>query len=318
MKKIPLLWKGLIVCIVLFLLCTSTLSATHLPPKTSTSQTSCNERWHNNPCSPKTVPDCVEIGDLFLFDFHVDQSNVWKRPGLYNEHAAIYVGNNTFVEANGIVRYRNYSSFYESQKNLVFLRVQTANESQRYAAVAWAISKIGLGYQDFFVFPWFGLKIADTDRSFPTARELYCMELIWAAYYIQGIDIDRNGWRFPWWVTGNDIIYDDDIEIIYREVDDSTEIVKPYKGVYVANRKTGYSPYSTMVFGSIDIVVHTSNERITYVDFYIDSVYKSTDTSPPYVWRWNEPGSGEKVITAIASDDEGNHYEARMTVLKYF
>jgi hypothetical protein len=264
-----------------------------------------------------TVPDCAEIGDLFLIDFWVDQSNLWKRPGLYNEHGAIYIGNNTLIEANGMVRYRNYSLFHNYAKNLVILRVKSANESQRYAAVAWAESKIGLPYQVFFDFPWFGLKIADTNRSFPTANELYCMELIWAAYYNQGIDIDRNGWKFPIWVNGNDIIYDDDIEIIYQEVNDSTEIVQPYKGVYFGDRKIVYSPYFTMVFGAIDIEVNTSNDKVTSVDFYIDNVYKATDTSPPFTWRWDERGSGEKTITAVARDESNHEYFARLTVHKY-
>ena len=264
-----------------------------------------------------TIPDCAEIGDLVLIDFWVDQSNLWKRPGLYNEHGAIYIGNNTLIEANGLVRYRNYSRFHDYAKNLVILRVKSANESQRHAAVAWAERRIGFAYQVFFDFPWFGLKIADTNRSFPTANKLYCMELLWAAYYAQGIDIDRNGWKFPFWVNGNDIIYDDDIEIIYQEVNDSTEIVKPYKGIYLGDRKIVYFPYFTMVFGAIDIEVNTSNSKVTSVDFYIDNVYKSTDTSPPYTWRWDEKGSGEKTITAVARDESGHEYLARLKVHKY-
>lgn len=264
------------------------------------------------------VPDCVQIGDLVLIDFWVDQSNLWKRPGLYNEHGGIYIGNNTIIDANGVVRYRDYPAFHEYAKNLVVLRVKTASESQRKAAVEWAKSKIGFPYQGFFDYPWFGLKIANTDRDFPTANELYCMELLWAAYYLQGIDIDRNGWRLPWWVDGNDILYDDDIEIIYREVNDSTEIVKPYKGVYLANRKIAYNPYFTMVCGPVDIEVNTSNENITHVDFYIDSIYKITVTAPPYSWRWDEKGSGKKAIRAVAGDDMGNEYIARLTILKVF
>lgn len=270
------------------------------------------------PIDKSTVPDCVEIGDLVLVDFFVDQSNLWKRPGLYNEHGAIYIGNNTVVEANGVVRLRNYSHFHEWQQNLAFLRVKTANESQRYAAAAWAITLVGSPYQNFFDFPWFGFKTADTTRVIAPAKKIYCMELLWAAYYMQGIDIDRNGWMFPCWVTGNDILYDDDIEIIYREINHSTEIIKPYKAVYCFNRKILSNPFFTLIIGQIDVVVNTSNEQITRVDFYIDSVYKSTDTTPPYVWRWDDQCSGKKVISAVALDDVGNHYESRITVVKYF
>lgn len=310
--------KGFILGSIIVLLCTSTMPAMGRNPATifpldcdyQTNELVSNDNF--------TVPDCVQIGDIVLIDFWVDQSNLWKRPGLYNEHSGIYIGNNTLIEANGAVRYRNYSLFHEYAKNLVFLRVKTANESQRNAAVAWAKSKIGLPYQGFFDYPWFGLKIAHTDRRFPTANELYCMELLWAAYYTQGIDIDRNGWKFPCWVDGNDILYDDDIEIIYREVNDSTEIIKPYKGVYLANRKISYNPYFTMVFGAIDIEVNTSNEKVTHVDFYIDQVYKGTSSTPPFSWRWDEKGSGKISIRAVAGDDFGNEYSARLVVVKVF
>ncbi len=310
--------KGFILGSLIVLLCTSTIPAMGRNPVIifpSDGDYQTNGLVFNDNF---TVPDCVQIGDIVLIDFWVDQSNLWKRPGLYNEHSAIYIGNNTLIEANGVVRYRNYSLFHEYAKNLAFLRVKTASESQRTAAVEWAKSKIGFSYQGFFDYPWFGLKIANTDRRIPTANEFYCMELLWAAYYTQGIDIDRNGWKFPCWVDGNDIIYDDDIEIIYREVADSTEIIKPYKGVYLVNRKIAYNPYFTMVFGVIDIEVNTSNENVTHVDFYIDTVYEGTDTTPPFSWRWDEKGSGKKSIRAVAGDDFGNEYSARLVVLKVF
>lgn len=265
-----------------------------------------------------SVPEGVEIGDLMLVDLRLDQSRPWKRPGLYNEHSAIYVGNNTLIEANGVVRYRNFTQFSQWCKNYIFLRVRTANESQRQAAVEWAKSKIGLPYQVFFDFPWFGLKIADTDKQFPTAHELYCSELLWAAYYNQGIDLDRDRWIFPCWITPNDILYDDDIEVLFRNVTNSTEILQPDKGVYVANKKISITVFNTVVVGSLDIEVSTENEMITRVDFYIDGVYKANDTTPPYTWRWNERGSGKKVIKAVACDDEGNEYSSKITVLKLF
>ncbi len=310
--------KGLILGSIIVLLCTLTMPALGQDPATIF-PLNCNYQSNELFSSDNfTVPDCVQIGDIVLIDFWVDQSNLWKRPGLYNEHSGIYIGNNTLIEANGAVRYRNYSLFHEYAKNLVFLRVKTASEAQRAAAVEWAKSKIGLPYQGFFDYPWFGLKIANTDRMFPTANELYCMELLWGAYYWQGIDIDRNGWNFPCWVDGNDIIYDDDIEIIYREVADSTEIIKPYKGAYLANRKIVYNPYFTMVFGDIDIEVNTSNENVTHVDFYIDNVYMGTDTTPPFGWRWDEKDPGKKSIRAVAGDDFGNEYSTRLMVLKIF
>lgn len=273
----------------------------------------------------KTVPAGVQVGDLMLFDVGWDDSNRWKRPGPYNEHGAMYIGNNSLIDANpNSVHIRNYSHYYNWQKNLVFLHVKNATDEQRQAVVAWAISRLEAPYQNFFLS--FGLKIAHTTLPFPSADELYCMELLWAAYYLQGIDIDRNGWNLPWWVTGDDIIYDDNIEIIYTEVNDSVEFIKPYKGLYIGNSQiisclNGMN--RTYVLGNIDVEIITYNERIIRVDFFIDGNYTATDMKPndplsPYTWRWNEHLSGKTEIQAIAYDDLGNHYSTKITVWKLF
>ncbi len=271
---------------------------------------------NNNDDQTMTVPEGVEIGDMMLVDLRLDQSNPWKLPGLYNEHSAIYIGNNTLIEANGVVRYRNYTQFCQWCKNYVFIRVKTANESQRLAAAEWAKSKIGFPYQVYFDFPWFGIKIADTDRKIPTADEIYCVELLWGAYYMQGIDIDRNGWVPPWWLTPYDILYDDDVEVLCRNVTNSTEIIQPDKGLYIANKKIAFTIFHTTVIGPIDVIASTENELITKVDFYIDNIYKATDTEPPYTWRWDEQGSGEKVIKIVMFDDVGNQYSSKVTIRK--
>jgi len=263
-----------------------------------------------------TIPDGVEIGDMMLCDLTLDQSNPWKLPGPYNEHSAIYIGNNTLIEANGVVRYRNYSQFTHWCKNYAFIRVKTATEAQRYAAAEWAKSKIGYPYQVFFDFPWFGIKIANTSSKIPTADEIYCVELLWAAYYNQGIDIDRNGWRPPWWLTPYDILYDDDIEVLLENVTNSTEITQPDKGFYIRDKKILFTIFHTTVIGPIDIIATTENELITSVEFYIDNVYKATVTESPYTWYWDEPGSGEREIKVIMYDDAGHHYSSKIKVRK--
>lgn len=318
--RISLLNKTLIIGFVLTIMMTTTIVPSCSTPEKNIMPELLIEENYNKDVR---VPDCVKEGDLLLidwvFDVGEDESNIWFRSGPYNDHGALYIGNNTFVDSRkkGIVA-NNYYRFCRFKKNLVFLRVKTANESQRHAAVEWAKSMIGFTYQDFFEFPWFGLKIAHTDLLFPTADKIYCMELLWAAYYLQGIDIDKNGWHFPPWVIAEDILYDDDVEIIYQELDNSTGIIKPNKGIYLGNKKILFTLSKTLLFGGIDIEVMTLNEKITHVDFFIDTIYKATDTEPPYIWSWNEHDSGKKMIKAVAYDDEGNQYPTRITVWRLF
>jgi hypothetical protein len=309
-------WKGISIG-VLFLL----FSTVVFPSGSSFSKKEISAQLQPSMDSPVIAnatifPEDIEIGDMILVDLRLDQSNPWKLPGLYNEHSAIYVGNNSLVEANGVVRYHNLTQFCQWCKNYVFIRVKTANESQRLAAAAWAKSKIGYPYQVFFNFPWFGIKIANTSRKIPTANEIYCVELLWAAYYNQGIDIDRNGWIPPWWLTPYDILYDDDIEVLFQNVTNSTEITQPDKGFYIGDKKILFTIFHTTVIGPIDIIATTENENITKADFYIDDVYKATVTTPPYTWRWNEIGSGERVIKVMMSDDFGHLYSSKITVRK--
>ena len=285
----------------------------------------------NNKVSLKekiNVPDCVEVGDILLIDARMDESNGWKVPGPYNEHAAIYVGNNIFINAGGTdlkVFEANYSFFYKGAKNLAFVRVKSANSTQKQAAVNWTQERIDAPYQIAIEPPWFGLKIANPDFPHLTANKWYCMELVWAAYYNQGIDIDSYGWShpfgvLPWGPEGGQINIgaDNDIEIIYREVNDSTEINKPNKAIYIANKKIISTFNNSIIFGKIDIEIVTLNENITRVDFYINNVYKANDTTAPYSWTWDERVSGKKVIKAVACDNFGNQYSTNITVKKFF
>jgi cell wall-associated NlpC family hydrolase len=317
---------GVVIGVFFFaiVMCLASLSNAGLINKTSV--TDFGERQTTRRVDDElVVPDCIQKGDLLLFDVGWDESNRWKRPGPYNEHCAIYIGNNSFIDAfpKG-VHVKNYTHYHNWQKNLVFLRVKTANESQRQAVIDWALDQLGVPYQNFFL--TLGLKIAHLRLPFFTAGKLYCMEFLWAAYYLQGIDIDRNGWHLPWWVTGNDIIYDDDIEIVYSEVNDSTEIIQPYKGVYIGDKKivsfiNGMN--RSYLFGDIDIKVVTHNERITRVDFYINGEYIGNNTKPnnsttTYSWPWKDHRPGKKVLTAVAWDDMGHQYSSFITVWRFF
>jgi hypothetical protein len=105
------------------------------------------------------------------------------------------------------VRFYTYDEFHFWAENFTFYYVNKANKSQIENAIQWAIDRLGFKYQYFFPSLWpprlwyrgmweMGLKCADTnDSSVKTSARLYCMELPWAAFYNQGIDIDQNGWE---------------------------------------------------------------------------------------------------------------------------
>lgn len=79
------------------------------------------------------------------------------------------------------------------EKEATILRVPSATESQKSAAVDFCISQLGKGY--FIDF--------QKDTS-PNEEDWYCSELVWAGYKNQGIDIEVTGFNEPG-VTPRDI-----------------------------------------------------------------------------------------------------------------
>ncbi len=144
------------------------------------------------------VPDYLEIGDLLYLLFqskHILIEDI--------DTIAIYIGDNNFVYADRFfgVRVKDYSYFITKYYNPVLGYVQTANSTQKENAAQWAQSKVGQRYQKF---PTISKKGSD--------NRWYTSELIWAAYYNQGIDIDKNGWDDPRLVTTHEIYEDFDTE----------------------------------------------------------------------------------------------------------
>ncbi len=165
-------------------------------------------------------PPDFQINDLVFFDSTYSPGR-WNVSGL--DHVAMYLGNDSFICTirnktihSGEVNIVSYARLFlgGSFKNPRYARVINATPEQRHAATNWVISHIKDKYQTFDP-----RKIADPNVSVVTADRWYCSEIIWAAYYNNGIDIDRNGWDrdFPWFfpiwssVSCDDIYYDNDV-----------------------------------------------------------------------------------------------------------
>jgi len=102
-------------------------------------------------------------------------------------HVGIYIGNNEVVEARvkpfGVVK-RPVETWDNLESTTVcLLRVKCPSETRKEAAL-FAEGQLGKGWRPML--SWFG-KHPDEHSEF-----WYCSELIWAAYYNQGIDIDKD------------------------------------------------------------------------------------------------------------------------------
>ena len=96
----------------------------------------------------------------------------------------------------------------------------------------------------------------------------------------------------------------------------TVEITKPLKkSLYIGNHRI-CSWWRTIIIGGIDIEVDAyDKDGIDKVEFYIDKKLKSTDTTEPYAWTWDERAFGSHMIKVKAYDNVGNSNTARIRVL---
>jgi hypothetical protein len=96
-------------------------------------------------------------------------------------------------------------------------------------------------------------------------------------------------------------------------------IVKPEKAIYFLNTKI--LPFiATIVFFAVDVEVSaTDNESgVAKVEFYVDDVLKTTDTTAPYSWTWSERGFLFYTLTVKAYDNAGHKASIDLNVWKFF
>ena len=96
-------------------------------------------------------------------------------------------GNYQFIEANGRdgVRTVTYSEEFMKNENIfnMVYRVKGANKDR---VVSFALSQVGKPFKPLHI------KWNPKFDNDPNADKWYCTELIWAAYYNCGVDIDSN------------------------------------------------------------------------------------------------------------------------------
>jgi len=165
-------------------------------------------------------PPNLDIGDLVFFD-STSPPGRWNVTGF--DHVAMYIGDNRYLGSMrntekqvAEINITNFTYFHSvlHLTNPTSARVASATPEQIQGAIKWGLSRIGDPYQ-----LWDPQKIANPNSRYFTAQKWYCSEFIWAAFYNNGIDVDRNGWDrdFPWFfpiwsaVSCDDIYYDNDV-----------------------------------------------------------------------------------------------------------
>ena len=99
----------------------------------------------------------------------------------------------------------------------------------------------------------------------------------------------------------------------------SVEIIKPENALYLLNIKLIPLP-KPLIIGSIDIEVDASQDDvgIDRVEFYIDDDLKSTDTTEPYSWRWEDRVFFRHTIKVVAVDNAGKENTEEILARKFF
>jgi uncharacterized protein YycO len=153
------------------------------------------------------VPPYLKIGDILFCEWkHYNTDPCW-------DHLAIYIGDNKFIESTpvgrGVVRITELEWFSQHTKAICYGNITTANLSQKLDAVTFTQSQLGKPYQYLDLNRPFINRSKDPNVD---SEAWYCTELIWAAYYQQGINIDSKGMLIgP--VMPADICWDDDISM---------------------------------------------------------------------------------------------------------
>ncbi|WP_062327038.1 hypothetical protein [Treponema endosymbiont of Eucomonympha sp.] len=134
------------------------------------------------------LTSALQTGDVVYDDmgFFGLMGHIAIVEGVYRHSGRVFV---RVIEAvaDGVVRGILDATRVEERGTSVF-RVSSATSRQRNAAVEFCQSQV-IDPPKGWVFNLFG----DRKKTSSNATGWYCSELVWAAYYNQGIDLDSNG-----------------------------------------------------------------------------------------------------------------------------
>jgi len=208
--------KTAFACVILMILLLSTL----LPLSNSKAKSQAKQEI-NNINKLRLVSEHLEVGDLLFMDVKpiwcriFSQMDAEEMEGRANDHVAMYIGDNMFIETN------DYSGWFPWKKdgvqkthillfalwatNLTIGKVNGADYNTRQKAISFAINQTGCMYQ------WGWPNMSNymswhanpniTNASSPFYEKYhypedqyvdfwYCSELVWAAYLHQEIQLD--------------------------------------------------------------------------------------------------------------------------------
>lgn len=110
--------------------------------------------------------------------------------------------------------------------------------------------------------------------------------------------------------------------IVIRPIPDNVppevNIIKPVNSIYFLDEEI-YPFILPVAIGILTIEVDvTDNREVDSVKFIVNGILKSTDTSKPYKWKWEEGAFFIQTIEVEAVDTAGNHGYDILTLLKFF
>ncbi len=170
----------------------------------------------------------LELGDLVFIEYNTFgyQYSLWGW-----DHIGIYIGNSSIIEAiPGGVTITNLVDIISPTVDVAYGFVN-ASEQQRHEAVNFSINQLNKPYQEFethfsiedlYNLDLIAMLCNRTKDASPDSDAWYCSELVWAAYFNQDVEIDKNGdgpFDRPNWVWPVELSSDDNVTMYPDYVD---------------------------------------------------------------------------------------------------